>query len=108
MKPINTVAACAFAFVLGPGLIVACGDDDDMHDADAATCNCEAPLAGRIVRLHSEQTIEPAAFTSVGASCNSINGTLLGGGCNQQGTDVMQLLESGPPEPASETYVCKF
>ncbi len=54
------LAALAASFLAGAVFVVACSDDSP-GDADAATCSCEPPLAGRI---QASKTTQAAASST--------------------------------------------
>lgn len=65
----------------GVALVVACGDDT-VAPSDAATpCNCEAPLAGRIVYVTDQVSFQSAGSTKGAQAICPFGATLLGGGC---------------------------
>lgn len=112
MKKSNWVAATIVGAVLGAGLVIACSDDSP-GDADAAVCDCpaaEPPLAGRIVPVRVQGTIQANGGGGASAQCPS-GATILGGSCEQMTlSSQVLLLEAriSRTTPTAPVYVCEW
>ncbi|MBE7452716.1 MAG: hypothetical protein HS111_28705 [Kofleriaceae bacterium] len=71
-------------------LLLACSDDSP-GDADAAACNCEPPLAGRIVQVERLRTDLSGTLVGAFAEC-APSSRLLGGGCEVRGQNAETLV----------------
>ena len=71
-------------------LLLACSDDSP-GDADAASCNCEPPLTGRIVQVEGVRTDQTGSLVNAFANCAE-NARLLGGGCEVRGENEETLV----------------
>ncbi len=89
-------------------LLLACSDDSP-GDADAAACNCEPPLTGRIVQVESIRTDQSGSNVGTGAACGT-NARLLGGGCELRGQNVGTLVlnQSGYNDGNPLLYGCQW
>ncbi|HEX8112183.1 MAG TPA: hypothetical protein VF516_30830 [Kofleriaceae bacterium] len=73
----------------GAAAVLSCSDNSPQH-TDAATCNCEPPIAGRLVTFESTvQTIQPGELSGAGTACDT-GMQFISGGCTAEDPTVLQ------------------
>jgi hypothetical protein len=110
MKIIKSIILLSIGAAFGIGTVLSCSDDSPSH-SDAATCNCEPPLAGRIVTMEGGlTTIDPGERLPTGLGCMP-GMQFLSGSCTGAnfvpGFDDVTLQASGLHVP-SGTWTCVF
>jgi hypothetical protein len=116
MKTSNAILILVGGFACGVAFVMSCGDQMSPAKVDAAPqqCDCpaaEPPLAGRLVRVTSNDVIPSMSSSGVVAICNP--GTfLLSGGCYAKSTDPKYVLKSSYPGPDGvadpRSWACEF
>ena len=108
LKPLVLVllgAAAATAFILS------CSDDAPADVDAAAACDCpdaEPPLAGRIVRVLSDDVAIEANTQGAASAFCPAGGTLLGGGCALGDSNAAITLSQALAAPDSEQFACAW
>jgi hypothetical protein len=92
----------------GVVLVVSCGDDSPGR-VDAATCNCEAPIAGRIVIVNQTQVIPGNARGGQGGGCPT-GAILLSGSCTTETINPLRdvTLEQSGFYEQEDGWNCEF
>jgi len=69
MKVVTPIVCMAIGAVFGAVTVLSCSDNSP-GKADAATCNCEPPIAGRLVTIDGNPTtLQPGEQSGAGAAC---------------------------------------
>src|SRR5690242_7331429 len=108
MKVITPVVCVIAGAVFGAVTVLSCSDNSPGR-TDAATCNCEAPIAGRLVTVDSApQTVQPGAPQAVSVGCPA-GAQFLTGACQPVGPnlDDIQVQQFGWV-PTTFVWGCGF
>ncbi|MBP8807283.1 MAG: hypothetical protein KBG48_28375 [Kofleriaceae bacterium] len=105
------IAGFGGGIAVAVAFMIACSDDSP-SDADAAVCDCpaaEPPLAGRIVSVQNQTSINPGTGGGGTAVCPT-GATLLGGGCGLMTPDDRVRLTVATPSRSGEFigYQCRW
>lgn len=85
----RSVALLLAGAAFGAAAVLSCSSNSPQL-ADAATCDCEPPIAGRLVTFESTvRTLQPGELGGAGTACMT-GMQFLSGGCTAEDPTVLQ------------------
>jgi hypothetical protein len=110
MKIVSSILLLSMGTAFGTGMVLSCSNDAP-RQSDASTCDCEAPIAGRVVSIVGELVVVAGGEQSAaGITCDPgmqfLSGSCTGGRFFPQFDDV--TLQASGFNPSSGGWTCVF